>query len=449
MDDTIAAISTSSGVGAISIIRISGKNSIEIVNNITNIDLLKKESHTINYGFIYDKEIMIDEVLITIMKAPKTFTKEDVVEINCHGGVAVTNKILEILLENGCRLAEPGEFSKRAFLNGRIDLLEAEGIMDMLNAKNESARRLAMNNINGNLSTKIRNIREKLIQMSANISVNIDYPEYDDVKEVTNDNILAELNEVEIKINELIKESKNGQIIKNGINTVIIGKPNVGKSSLLNLLLDEDKAIVTDIPGTTRDIVEGNINFDGILLNIIDTAGIRETEDIVESIGVKKSLEYIDKGDLIIYLLNNNDELTNEDYEILEKIKNKNHIILINKIDLDNKLDKSKINEEYIEISVKEKIGLEKLKNTIRKMYELEKIENSDYTYLSNVKDINNLKECLNLIKSIKENIENDMPIDIIDIDIKHIWEILGLITGDTYDEEFLDELFSRFCLGK
>ena len=440
MEDCIAAISTSSGIGAISIIRVSGNKSIENVNKICDIDLSKKESHTINYAHIYDNNKMIDEVLITIMKAPKTFTTEDVVEINCHGGVAVTNKVLELLLQNGCRIAEPGEFTKRAFLNGRIDLLEAEGIMDMLNAKNESARKLAINNINGKLSSKIEEIRENLIQLASNISVNIDYPEYDDIPEVTNKKIEDSILIIENKIEKLIDESKNGQIIKEGIKTAIIGKPNVGKSSLLNLLIDENKAIVTDIPGTTRDIVEGSINFDGIILNLIDTAGIRKTEDIVENIGVKKSLEYINNADLIIYILNNNEEINNEELELLEKIRNKNHIILINKIDLENKLNFNKINDDYIKISVLENIGIDDLKNKIKELYNLDKINQSDYTYLSNIKDVNILKGCLKKISDIKQNLKNDFPIDMLEIDIKSIWQDLGVIIGKSYDEEFLEE---------
>ena len=323
MEDTIVAIATSSGVGAISIIRISGEKAIEIANKVCDINLLNKNTHTINYGHIIDKNTMIDEVLITVMHAPKTFTKENIVEINCHGGIAVTNKVLKILLQNGCRLAEPGEFTKRAYLNGRIDLLEAEGIMDMINAKSENARKLAMNTLNGNLSKKVKELREPLLNIEANINVNIDYPEYEDIEEMTNEIILPRIDKIEAEIKKLIKESENGQIIKEGIKTVIIGKPNVGKSSLLNSLLEEEKAIVTDIPGTTRDIVEGVINLDGILLNIIDTAGIRKTNDVVESIGVQKSLQYIDKADLVLYLINNNEEITKENLDILEKIKQK------------------------------------------------------------------------------------------------------------------------------
>lgn len=450
MEDTIVAISTTVGVGAISIIRVSGKDSIKIVNKICDIDLENKKSHTINYGHILDKKEVVDEVLISIMKAPKTFTTEDIVEINCHGGIAVTNKVLELLLINGCRLAEPGEFTKRAFLNGRIDLLEADGIMDMINAKTESARKLAMNSINGSLSQKIRQIRDSLLEIEANINVNIDYPEYEDIEQITNEQILPKIDMVQNQIKELIQTSKNGQLIKEGIKTAIIGKPNVGKSSLLNALLEEEKAIVTNIPGTTRDIVEGTINLDGILLNIIDTAGIRETSDLVESIGVQKSLEYIEKADLIIYLLNNNDKVTEEDIEILNKIKQKNHIIVINKIDLDMEIDLNLLNSENIvKMSIKNNEGIKELKDKIKQIYNLEQIELGDFTYLSNTKDVAILQQGLEKIVEIKKGIKENYPIDIIEIDIKNLWESLGLITGDTYQDELIDALFSKFCLGK
>lgn len=450
MEDTITAISTTIGVGAISIIRVSGKESIKIVNKICDIDLENKKSHTINYGHIFDNDKMIDEVLISVMKGPKTFTMEDIVEINCHGGIAVTNKVLELLLINGCRLAQPGEFTKRAFLNGRIDLLEADGIMDMINAKTESARKMAINSINGSLSQKIRQIRDELLEIEANINVNIDYPEYEDIEQITNEQILPKIDMVENKIKELIQTSKNGQLIKEGIKTAIIGKPNVGKSSLLNALLEEEKAIVTNIPGTTRDVVEGIINLDGILLNIIDTAGIRETSDLVESIGVKKSLEYIEKADLIIYLLNNNEEITKEDIDILSQIQNKSHIVVINKMDLDSKIDFNLLNSEnIIKMSIKNNDGLMELKNKIKEIYNLEQIELGDFTYLSNTKDVAILRKCLEKIVEIKNGIKENYPIDIIEIDIKNLWDSLGLITGDTYQDELIDALFSKFCLGK
>ncbi len=450
MDDTIVAISTSLGVGAISIIRVSGKDAINIVNKVFTKNLLNQESHTIHYGHIIENKQMIDEVLVTIMKSPKTFTTEDTVEINCHGGIAVTNKVLEILLNNGCRLAEPGEFTKRAYLNGRIDLIEADGIMDMINAKSEKALKLAVNTMNGSLSKKIKDLRDLISDILVNISVNIDYPEYDDTPKITNDIILPKIKEVENNIKNLIDESQNGKIIKEGIDTVIIGKPNVGKSSLLNALLEENKAIVTDIPGTTRDIVEGIISIDGIHLNIIDTAGIRKTEDIVESIGVEKSFEYIDKADLVIYLLNNNEALDKEDKEILDKIKDKNYIIGINKMDLDNNLDINLLEKEKIvKLSIKENKGLSDLKNKIKVMYNTSSIDLGDFTYISNAENVSTLKNCLNKVNDIKLGIERFLPIDMIEIDIKSLWNLLGKITGDTYQDELIDKMFSKFCLGK
>ena len=349
MEDTIVAIATPLGVGAISIIRVSGKESISIVNSIfKGKDLTKVETHTINYGYIIENNNIIDEVLVSIMKAPKSYTMEDVVEINSHGGIAPTNKVLELLIEKGCRPAEPGEFTKRSFLNGRIDLEEADGIMNLINAKTEKARILSINQVSGKVSEMISNLREDIVKILSNIEVNIDYPEYEDIEVITLDTIKTKMQEIKLKINKILEDSKNGKIINEGIKTSIIGKPNVGKSSILNELLEEDKAIVTDIAGTTRDIVEGKINIDGVLLNIIDTAGIRKTDDIVEKIGVNKSLELIDNSDLILYVLNNNEEISLEDIELLEKIKDKNHIVIINKIDLESKLDLNKINDNNI-----------------------------------------------------------------------------------------------------
>ena len=451
MDDTIAAISTSLGIGAISIIRVSGNESIDIVNKIFKGKNLKEvESHTINYGHIIDNDLMIDEVLVSVMRSPKTFTKEDIVEINCHGGIATTKKVLELLLNNGCRLAEPGEFTKRAFLNGRIDLVEAEGIMDLIESKSEKSRQLAINQVDGKVSNLIKNLRKEIVEILANIEVNIDYPEYEDIEVLTTEQIIPKISLIEDKIKRIIKESENGKIIKNGINTAIIGKPNVGKSSILNRLLNEEKAIVTDIAGTTRDVVEGQISIDGIILNIIDTAGIRKTEDIVEKIGVEKSINLINKADLVLYVLNNNEEFDETDKKLIQQLQDKNHIIIINKNDLADVLDKSKImSSNIISINTMDENSIEILKDKIKEMFNFEQIETEDLTYLTNARSLSILKKCLDSIEDVKKGIENKMPIDLIEIDIKAIWNLLGEIIGETYEEELIDQLFSQFCLGK
>lgn len=453
MNDTICAIATSQGVGAIAIIRVSGEDSIKIVNKIfKGKDLEKVQSHTINYGHIIDNDKIIDEVLVSVMKAPKTYTTEDTVEINTHGGISPTNRVLELLLENGCRLAEPGEFTKRAFLNGRIDLLEAEAVMDMINSKTETQRQMASNQLNGKVSNLINDLRSDMAQIISNINVNIDYPEYDDVDIMTNEILLPKINNLKTKIEKILQESKNGKIIKEGINTSIIGRPNVGKSSLLNVLLNEDKAIVTDIAGTTRDIVEGQINLNGILLNIIDTAGIRKTDDKIEAIGVEKSFQMINKSDLILLMLNANEKLTKDIEDIIDKIKDKKFLIIINKIDLENKLDKSKLNipkNKIVELSILEDKGIDNLKNKIIDMFNIAEIETKDPTYLNNTRSISILKNCLKSIKEVVKGINNNLPIDMIELDIKNIWEELGKINGTYYEEELLDEMFSRFCLGK
>ena len=450
MDDTIAAISTAMGIGAISIIRVSGNEAVNIVNKIFSKDLSIVKSHTINYGYIKENNKLIDEVLVNVMLEPKTFTKENVIEINCHGGISTTNKVLELLLVNGCRLAEPGEFTKRAFLNGRIDLEEAEGIMDLIEAKTDKARDLALNQLSGKVSKLIIDLRDDLVQVLANIDVNIDFPEYDDVEEITIPLLKEKITNIKTKITKILKETNNGKIIKEGITTSIIGKPNVGKSSLLNTLLEEDKAIVTDIEGTTRDIVEGTVNIDGILLNIIDTAGIRTTDNIVEKIGVNKSLELIDKSDLILFVLNNNEQITNEELEILNKIKNKNHIIIINKIDLEKNINEELLNDNnIIYISTINNNGIEELKNKIKELFNLENIDKEDLTYLTSARSVAILKNVNEKIIELENSINNNVSIDMLEIDIKTIWNLLGEIIGTTYEDEFVDELFSRFCLGK
>ena len=450
MNDTICAISTALGVGAISIIRVSGDDAINIVDKIFDNNLKNKESHTINYGHIKYNDEIIDEVMVSVMKAPKTFTKEDVVEINSHGGIATTNKILELLLINGARLAEPGEFTKRAFLNGRIDLIEAESIMDLINSKTESARKLAINGATGRLSKLIRNIIDKLALVNANIEVNIDYPEYEDIEVVTKKEIENISKYINKELSKLLDESENGKLIKEGINTVILGRPNVGKSSILNKLIEEEKAIVTNVAGTTRDIVEGQIRVNGILLNIIDTAGIRETEDIVEKIGVEKSLSLINNSDLIILVLNNNEELTKEDEKLLEYTKDKKRIIVINKVDLEKKINLSIFkDEEILKLSALKEQGLENLKEKISKLFNLEEINSGDFTYLSNSREISLLKKAINISKNLEEALKNDVPIDLLEIDIKEICEILGEIIGENYNDKLIDTLFSNFCLGK
>ena len=451
MNDTIVAISTALGVGAISIVRLSGNDAIEIVNNcFKGKDLTKVESHTINYGHIIDKDEVIDEVLVSIMKAPKTYTTEDVVEINCHGGIISTKRILETMLTHGARLAEPGEFTKRAFLNGRIDLVKSEAVMDIIDSKSEEANKLALSQLGGSTSNMIHNFRQKLKQLLASIEVNIDYPEYHDIEVVTIDQIKHAVKEMKEDLFKVIKESKNSTLIKEGIKTVIIGRPNVGKSSILNKMLEQDKAIVTDIAGTTRDIVEGEISLDGIVLNIIDTAGIRNTEDVVEKIGVEKSLSMIDDADLVIVVLNNNEFLTSEDKEILNKTENKKRIIVINKKDLTKKLDISDRNlENVVETSANTIEGIKALKEKIVELFQLEEIKTKDYTYLTNARQIALARQAYQSLEEAEKGIYNDLPIDMIEIDLKNTFDLLGEIIGETYSEEILDHLFANFCVGK
>ena len=451
MSDTICAISTSLGVGAVSMIRISGTEAISIVNNLFDGDNLNTcDTHTIHYGFIESDNEKIDEVLVTVMRAPKTFTREDVVEINCHGGIATTNKVLELLLLNGCRLAEPGEFTKRAFLNGRINLMEAEAVADLINGKTEEARKVALSQMQGSGSKLISKLREDLVGLISNIEVNIDYPEYQDIYEVTVKDIKEKINYFHDSLTNIINNYENGRILTDGIKTVIVGRPNVGKSSILNKLLDYNKAIVTDIPGTTRDVVEGSISFNGILLNIIDTAGIRDTDDVVEKIGVEISLNKINEADLVLVILNNNEELNEVDLDILDKTKDKTSIIVINKNDLDSKIDLSKLeNREIVYTNTVTLEGIDTLKDKITELFRLEEIKKNDYNYITNVRQISKIKECLKRIDDIKESLNNETPLDMIEIDLRDIWDILGEIIGESYTEELLDELFSKFCVGK
>ncbi len=449
MEDTIAAISTAQGVGAISIIRVSGPEAIQIVSKIfSNKNFKDAPSHTIHYGYIVDGEEKVDEVLVSIMRAPKTFTMEDVAEINAHGGIMTTDKILELLLVNGCRLAEPGEFTKRAFLNGRIDLTEAEGIIDLINSKTDISRKIALNQVGGKVSNMISKLRDELAMIISNIEVNIDYPEYEDIEEMTVDKIKDNLGELETKINEILKESKNGEVLTNGIKTAIIGKPNVGKSSLLNRLIGEDKAIVTDIQGTTRDSVEATFRIDNLILNLIDTAGIRKTDDVVESIGVEKSLNLINQADLILFVVNYNEKLSSDDLIILDKLKGKNYITIVNKCDLDKKIDDDEL-DNIVYVSALRDTNINDIGKKIKELFNLEKIETTDLTYLTSARSLAILRKVLDSVKEVRKGIENNYPIDMVEIDLKDIWNLLGEIIGESYDEELLDNLFSRFCVGK
>lgn len=451
MNENICAISTSLGVGAISIVRSSGPNVIEIVQEIFDgNDLTKVPSHTINYGHIvYDGEV-IDEVLVSVMKAPKTFTKEDVVEINCHGGISTTNKILEILIIKGMRLASRGEFSKKAYLNGRIDLIEAEGINDLILAETEEQRKYAISRTMGNLSSLIKENRSILVNLQAKLEVNFDYPEEMDNIEMTHKLVHDELSIIKTNLEKLLNSSKDGKIIREGIDVAIVGKPNVGKSSILNHLLDENKAIVTDIAGTTRDIVEGSITLSGIKLNLIDTAGIRETEDIVERIGVDKSIEAISSADLVIYVFNNNEEITKEELELLNKIKDVKKIVLINKSDLESKINIDLIkNNKLVYGNTIAANGLDELKDTIKGMFNIDEIKSKNYNFLSNVRESSLVELALKSIKEAMVSVENEVPLEMIAADIKEAYDVLGEIIGATYKDELLDELFSNFCLGK
>ena len=448
MNDTICAISTALGVGAISIIRVSGE---EAINKVANLfdgkNLNEVKSHTIHYGHIINNGEVIDEVLVTVLKAPKTYTKEDIVEINSHGGISTTKKILEILIANGIRLAEPGEFTKRAFLNGRLDLTEAQAVNSLIKSRTDLERKLALNTLSGKVSKKINNVREIIVELLANIEVNIDFPEYEDALEITLENLPPKLKEIKKELESLIEEGKIGKIVENGIKVAIVGRPNVGKSSILNALLNKNKAIVTDIAGTTRDIVEGEVELKGIALKFIDTAGIRKTKDVVEKIGVDKSLEVIDESDLVIHVLNNNEALTEEDQEIMEKIKDKTHITFINKSDLPTKLKIAK--DDIVKGNTVDLNGLDKLKDKIGELFDLERINNSNLEVVSSAREIGLLNEALNSIDQALNNVSSKLPVDMIAIDIKKAWDLLGEITGESYQDELLDTLFSKFCLGK
>lgn len=442
-DDIIVAIATSRLEAAISIIRLSGKDCIAFVQNFFTGNILNKESHTITYGYIKDKQEKIDEVLVNIYRGKRTFTGEEMVEINCHGGVFITQKVFQLCLKNGARMAERGEFSKRAFLNGRIDLSQAEAISDLISAKNDYASRLALKGIQGNISHFIEDLKEDLIQIITQIEVNIDYPEYDDVEELTAEILLPKSISLYDKMKHIIETSKNTQILKDGISTVIIGKPNVGKSSLLNALLNEEKAIVTDIAGTTRDIVEGTVRLDQIVLNIIDTAGIRDTEDIIENIGVHKSKELIHQADLVLLVLDGSASLTKEDEELLDLSKDTQRIIIYNKMDQGIIDDR-----EGIFISAKNN-DIQSLIKKIKEMFDLGTITSGQEDILANARQIQLLENAKYSLESAIEAMKNQVPTDLIVTDLYESWENLKEILGERAKEDLLDELFKRFCIGK
>lgn len=450
MEDTICAISSATGIGAISIIRISGSKAIEVSEKIFNKSISKALTHTIHYGHIVDKGEKIDEVLVMVMKAPKTYTKEDIVEINCHGNIIACHQILNLLLKNGCRMAEPGEFTKRAFLNGRIDLVEAEAVADLLMAKSEKAKKMALNQMCGILSNEIKKIREELTKMLTNIEVNIDYPEYEDIEKITIDQIQQKVNNIFKSLEKIIERSKTGKIIKEGLKIVIVGKPNVGKSSILNTLSQSESAIVTNIPGTTRDTIEIEIVLNGVKINLIDTAGIRKTNNQIEKIGVEKSRQAIKQADLVLLVLDNSTKLSKEETSLFEYIKNYPHLIFINKSDLESNIDlKMFKSEEVVFGNTKNLEGLDILKSKIISMFNLGLIENNDATYFSNVRQISLLEEAQISLENVLKAIQSEMAIEFISLDLRMAWEKLGEIVGENYKEELLDELFKRFCVGK
>ena len=458
--DTIAAISTPMGEGAIAIVRLSGDKAFPIAEklfqSISGKKISAEPSHTIHYGHIVDPETkeIAEEVMLSIMRGPKTFTKEDVVEINCHGGIVSVNRVLQLCFTNGARLAEPGEFTKRAFMNGRIDLSQAEAVMDLIRAKTDRAMNVALGQMEGKLSKLIRKLRQEILETLAQIEVNIDYPEYDDVEEMTLKILKEKSTYVSQEIEKLLKTSGQGKILREGLSTVIVGRPNVGKSSLLNSLVHENKAIVTDIPGTTRDVIEEYVNVRGVPLKLLDTAGIRETEDIVERIGVERSRQVLKEADLLLLILNYSDELTIEDENLFDAVKDMEVIVIVNKTDLPQKIDLERVrqlaqNHKLITTSLIEEKGIEELEEAIADLFFSGSIEANDMTYVSNSRHIGLLTQALNSMKEVRNGIEIGIPIDIIQIDLTRSWELLGEITGDSVHDELINQLFSQFCLGK
>lgn len=457
--DTIAAISTPPGEGAISIVRLSGEEAVKIAAEIYQSGskcLAEVPTHTIHYGHIVDPadQRLVDEVMVTVLRAPKTFTREDVVEINCHGGMVVTNQILQLALRQGARLAEPGEFTKRAFLNGRVDLSQAEAVMDLIRAKTDKAMNVALNQLDGNLSTLIRSLRQEILETLAQVEVNIDYPEYDDVEELTTRLLLEKANQIQGQINQLLVTAQQGKILREGLSTAIIGRPNVGKSSLLNYLLDEEKAIVTDIAGTTRDVIEEYVNVRGVPLKLIDTAGIRDTEDVVEKIGVERSKKALAEADLILLVLNQSEALTVADRTLLELTRDSKRIILLNKTDLPQKLDLAEVavlagDSVVFAVSVLEQEGLDQLENAIAALFFAGRTGEKDASYVSNTRHIALLEKAGQSLGDVIGGIEAGMPVDLVQIDMTRCWDYLGEIVGDSVQDELITQLFSQFCLGK
>ncbi|PRS03901.1 tRNA uridine-5-carboxymethylaminomethyl(34) synthesis GTPase MnmE [Bacillus atrophaeus] len=458
--DTIAAISTPMGEGAIAIVRLSGPEAIQIADRMykgpKGKTISSVESHTIHYGHIVDRSTqrVVEEVMVSVLRAPRTFTREDVIEINCHGGIVTVNQVLQLALREGARLAEPGEFTKRAFLNGRIDLSQAEAVMDLIRAKTDRAMNVAMNQMEGRLSALVRRLRNELLETLAHVEVNIDYPEYDDVEEMTHQLLIEKASSVKKEIDALLTTSEQGKILREGLSTVIIGRPNVGKSSLLNSLVHETKAIVTDIPGTTRDVIEEYVNVRGVPLRLVDTAGIRETEDIVEKIGVERSRQVLKEADLILLVLNYSEELSEEDVKLFEAVKGMDVIVILNKTDLEPKIDAGRVKElangrPVVTTSLLKEEGITDLEEAIQSLFFTGTIESGDLTYVSNTRHISILHEAKRAIEDALNGIEQDVPIDMVQIDLTRCWELLGEIIGDAVHESLIDQLFSQFCLGK
>ncbi|MDR0847081.1 MAG: tRNA uridine-5-carboxymethylaminomethyl(34) synthesis GTPase MnmE [Lactobacillales bacterium] len=450
--DTIAAISTANAIGAIGIVRLSGEAAIKIADSFYRgaTPLVSVESHRIVYGHLYDGDgELVDEVMVSVLRAPKTFTREDVVEINCHGGMVTCNRVLRLLLNGGARLAEPGEFTKRAFLNGRIDLSQSEAIMDLIHAKTEKSAQLALNQLDGRLSKLIGSLRRVILDIIAQVEVNIDYPEYEDVSEMTHLEFMDKAKSVSSRIDKLIKSAAYSKLYRDGITTAIIGRPNVGKSTLLNKLLDEEKAIVTEIAGTTRDTIEEFLNINGIPLRLIDTAGIRETDDVVEKIGVERSQAALAKAQLVLLVLNYNEELTSMDRELLELSKDKKRIIILNKSDLEHKLDVADLPDEFIEMSLKNDATNVEIEEAIEVMFNDGHIQLDEDSLVTNTRHVALLEEARASLNEAISGIENGMPIDLVQIDFTDVWNKLGEITGDSMPDELITELFTQFCLGK